>query len=211
MNLIEKLLIMPTVAADFRRWLPPPTSASEFRFRLLPPTSASDYTADSRLQLPPPTVAADSRLLLPPPTFAAEFRRRLSQPTFASDYTADFREKMKYKGDFSPSELLCPTSLSWHPLSSSLPLLRKFAFTPLDPDLAAERATATNLSRYAPCFAGLKDFNFHSVSLDLGERSGLLSLRNLNERGQAVVKKLLMELFTVCGGDILSNFIVVLQ
>lgn len=50
-------------------------------------------------------------------------------------------EKMKYKGDFSPSDLLCPTTLSqWFPLKPyCVMLLDKFDFTPLEPTLAAQR------------------------------------------------------------------------
>jgi len=34
-------------------------------------------------------------------------------------------EKMKYKGQFHPSDLLCPETYTWHPLSKALPLLEK--------------------------------------------------------------------------------------
>jgi len=49
--------------------------------------------------------------------------------------------KMRYKGEYQPSELLCPTTLSWHPLSNCIPILDRFIFSPLDPDLARERAS----------------------------------------------------------------------
>lgn len=48
--------------------------------------------------------------------------------------------KMNYKGDYKPSELLCPVSLKWYPLEQHcLPLLKEFKFTPFDPDLIPRR------------------------------------------------------------------------
>ena len=48
--------------------------------------------------------------------------------------------KMSYKGEYKPSELLCPTSLNWYPLEyHCLPLLREFKFTPFEPALALRR------------------------------------------------------------------------
>lgn len=48
--------------------------------------------------------------------------------------------KMRYKGEYKPSELLCPTTLEWVPLSESTSILNKFNFSPLEPHLAAQRA-----------------------------------------------------------------------
>ena len=45
-------------------------------------------------------------------------------------------EKMKYKADYRPSQLLCPTTFQWYDLEASLPLLRLHKFTPLDSQLA---------------------------------------------------------------------------
>jgi arginyl-tRNA---protein transferase len=45
-------------------------------------------------------------------------------------------EKMKYKAEYQPSELLCPTSLNWVPFFTCKPLLDRFSFTPfVDPAL----------------------------------------------------------------------------
>ncbi len=48
-------------------------------------------------------------------------------------------QKMRYKGDYQPSELLCPTTLAWYPLSECVPLLEAFKFTPFEPQLALQR------------------------------------------------------------------------
>jgi hypothetical protein len=67
--------------------------------------------------------------------------------------------KMNYKGDYKPSELLCPVSLTWHPLEQHcLPLLKEFKFTPFDPDLIPRRRDLeililernSNLARQTP-------------------------------------------------------------
>lgn len=47
--------------------------------------------------------------------------------------------KMNYKGDYSPSELLCPTSVNWFPLLNCKALLDAHKFTPFDPDLVLTR------------------------------------------------------------------------
>mmetsp|Transcript_104226 Transcript_104226/g.204440 ORF Transcript_104226/g.204440 Transcript_104226/m.204440 type:complete len:489 (-) Transcript_104226:116-1582(-) len=50
-------------------------------------------------------------------------------------------EKMKYKGEYKPSELLCPTTLQWYPLHEHcINILDKFRFSPFEPSLAAQRA-----------------------------------------------------------------------
>ena len=42
--------------------------------------------------------------------------------------------KMKYKGRYAPSALLCPETYTWHPLPSCIDLLDKSAYSRLDPD-----------------------------------------------------------------------------
>lgn len=60
--------------------------------------------------------------------------------------------KMNYKGDYSPSELLCPTTQKWFPLSACKSYLEAFNFTPLDPEVVPAR-TAIGDDLY---FAGPK-------------------------------------------------------
>lgn len=50
-------------------------------------------------------------------------------------------EKMRYKGEYKPSDLLCPTTFQWFPLHPHCSdVLDKFNFSPLEPSLAARRA-----------------------------------------------------------------------
>ena len=46
---------------------------------------------------------------------------------------------MRYKGEYKPSELLCPTSLQWFPIEQSILLLDENKFSPLHSQLARER------------------------------------------------------------------------
>eukprot|EP00596_Hydrurales_sp_CCMP1899_P000750 CAMPEP_0119052196 /NCGR_PEP_ID=MMETSP1177-20130426/73577_1 /TAXON_ID=2985 /ORGANISM="Ochromonas sp, Strain CCMP1899" /LENGTH=538 /DNA_ID=CAMNT_0007031687 /DNA_START=286 /DNA_END=1903 /DNA_ORIENTATION=- len=48
-------------------------------------------------------------------------------------------QKMRYKGEYKPSELLCPTSLQWQPLEESMIKLNKYKFSPLCKELFNER------------------------------------------------------------------------
>ena len=42
--------------------------------------------------------------------------------------------KMRYKGRYSPSKLLCPEVYTWHPLDLCRPLLDASSYSRLDPD-----------------------------------------------------------------------------
>lgn len=48
--------------------------------------------------------------------------------------------KMRYKGDFHPSELLCPTTLRWYDLSVCKPILDIHKFSPFEPALVEQRS-----------------------------------------------------------------------
>jgi arginine-tRNA-protein transferase len=55
-------------------------------------------------------------------------------------------EKMKYKGEYKPSDLLCPTTLQWYPLHPHCAdVLSKYRFSPLEPSLAEKRARLGDL------------------------------------------------------------------
>ena len=55
--------------------------------------------------------------------------------------------KMRYKGRYSPSYLLCPETYSWQPLEASKVLLEKSSYSRLDPDPAnTDRETVRSLS-----------------------------------------------------------------
>ena len=45
--------------------------------------------------------------------------------------------KMKYKGQYSPSFLLCPETKTWLPIEKCVPILDKTKYARLNPDLNA--------------------------------------------------------------------------
>lgn len=69
-----------------------------------------------------------------------EFCRRFQLPYYYMGFYIHSCEKMRYKAEYRPSELLCPTTLKWFPYEHCKKLLDKFNFTPFDPALADERA-----------------------------------------------------------------------
>lgn len=48
--------------------------------------------------------------------------------------------KMRYKGAYSPSFLLCPEVYTWHPIESCLPLLERSKYSRLNEDPQAKDA-----------------------------------------------------------------------
>lgn len=43
--------------------------------------------------------------------------------------------KMRYKGSFAPSDLLCPETFKWFPVSDCIPKLEASPYARLDPDI----------------------------------------------------------------------------
>lgn len=63
---------------------------------------------------------------------------RQSIPSFRFYYMGFYIHscpKMRYKGKFLPSELLCPEVKTWHPIASAVQLLDKSKYSRLEPDL----------------------------------------------------------------------------
>ncbi len=44
-------------------------------------------------------------------------------------------QKMKYKGEYYPSELMCPSTFNWYPILECIPLVTKYGFTPFHHEL----------------------------------------------------------------------------
>lgn len=63
--------------------------------------------------------------------------------------------KMKYKGEYQPAELLCPTTLQYYPYAEAMTHLSKFKFSPLEPHLAAQRALLAPTTDSAPKSSGM--------------------------------------------------------
>jgi len=69
-----------------------------------------------------------------------EFCKQHRLPYYYMGFYIHSCEKMRYKSEYMPSDLLCPTTLQWFPYNQCVPLLDAFNFTPLNPSLALIRA-----------------------------------------------------------------------
>lgn len=68
-----------------------------------------------------------------------EFCKQHRLPFYYMGFYIHSCEKMRYKSEYMPSDLLCPTTLQWFPYSQCVPLLDAFNFTPFEPSLALKR------------------------------------------------------------------------
>lgn len=69
-----------------------------------------------------------------------EFCKQHRLPFYYMGFYIHSCEKMRYKSEYMPSDLLCPTTLQWFPYNQCAPLLDAFNFTPFEPTLALIRA-----------------------------------------------------------------------
>lgn len=112
--------------------------------------------------------------------------------------------KMKYKGSYKPSELLCPSTFVWYPIKEAIELLNENKFTPLNNELACKRKTITNneeLKQFCPNFEYIET----NPELDLDQRQ-LLHVKDLNQKGQQIVRNLLNGFAAQCGYNMIERF-----
>jgi uncharacterized protein YbaR (Trm112 family) len=74
-------------------------------------------------------------------------------------------EKMKYKAEYRPSELMCPVSYEWYPLEDCTPLLDVDKFTPFHPQLLGIYASCkSDIARSsAMVFSASEDENENGI------------------------------------------------
>jgi arginyl-tRNA---protein transferase len=130
-------------------------------------------------------------------------------------------EKMRYKGEYRPSELLCPVTLSWVPLADCIPLLDEFIFTPFAEPFISNRR---EIERQVIEFDGTEQEKqtrressleslipnvpisaINNVNLQLQRR--LLKLNDLNQRGLELVTPCLQEFVQYVGEDMAKKLI----
>lgn len=130
-------------------------------------------------------------------------------------------DKMKYKGEYQPSDLLCPTTMTWIPFSEARLLLDQHSFTPLTKSLAEERSSNNNnnnndLQRFAPRFSSSFVLPVEQIRLLLirnnnnndDDESVVVVLDQLSRRGREVLRPLLEELLSFTGPVVLKNLLV---
>merc|ERR1712173_187344 len=70
---------------------------------------------------------------LSPGTYSAlrevQLTKELKLPYYYMGYYIHSVPKMRYKGRFLPSDLLSPSSLSWHKIENCIPELEKFKYS----------------------------------------------------------------------------------
>ena len=107
--------------------------------------------------------------------------------------------KMKYKGDYAPSELLCPTSLEWFPLASCVHRLDRFRFTPFREDLAVRReALRLTLAHSASSVALQRDTEMAvSSAVQQGPSSNDLPISACEPADPSPEERILLEQFSL--------------
>ena len=118
-------------------------------------------------------------------------------------------EKMKYKAEYQPSDLLCPTTLKWIPFSDAAPILNKYKFSPLEKTLAEERDSigedTDQLYKYVPIIEG--SISIEEIQLSIAS-SDIVNINHMTRKGQQFLKPILEE-FSSFVGPIMSRRLVV--
>jgi len=115
-------------------------------------------------------------------------------------------EKMRYKGEYTPSELRCPTTHDWVPLTDCIPYLERFKFTPLKAEKLNEREAIEAIYSTKDSKSDLKNKQkelqtllythttlppLSDVRLDIGGQ--IVKLSQLEPKSQEIVRELLSE------------------
>jgi arginyl-tRNA---protein transferase len=122
--------------------------------------------------------------------------------------------KMRYKGEFMPSELMCPTTMQWYNIEACIPYLDRNKFTPLNPDLALERlsipeSAVTALEAYNPRFLPPPPENYYlNTQIIINSASSRrVQVGNLTEEGQRIIKRILDKFVARCGYENFLRFV----
>jgi arginine-tRNA-protein transferase len=114
-------------------------------------------------------------------------------------------EKMKYKGEYKPSELLCPTTRRWFDLETCIPLLEKHKFTPLDPEQAALRnniASSSDKELEQFIYKVSPAPNVNQLLLAIPNHNRPLHLEDLSDRATQYLVPILQELLSYVGPEV---------
>ena len=124
-------------------------------------------------------------------------------------------QKMKYKSDYQPCELLCPTTLVYYPFEQVLPLLRQYRFTPFNLELYEKRALLAPpdfdsngeapvnpaLAQFAPSYTPNIPCKTDNILLQISPNQ-IVTLSALTKAGRNQVLPWLLEWQVVCGPSI---------
>lgn len=142
-----------------------------------------------------------------------EFCQTHRLPCYYMGYYIHSCEKMRYKGEYKPSELLCCKTYQWFPLAACVPWLERHKFTPFaSPSreqrealpAASEEELVQFLARDSPSLA------IERVPLDLGASYPTMNIRRLSQQFQDYFAPVLREWVEQAGNDTAAKFQVML-
>lgn len=120
-------------------------------------------------------------------------------------------EKMRYKGEYKPSELLCPSGKAWVPLSRCVQILDRHKFSPFtEPLVALRKEIADDDETALEQLVRSVDFTsrISSVLMFLAQHDLVLRIDDLTKEGRNVLSPVLSELLTYIGEDLVNHMIV---
>jgi len=104
--------------------------------------------------------------------------------------------KMRYKGAYSPSDLLCPETYTWHPLAGVLPLLEKEKYARFaEPPISMDDKAMQRLMNQIP--------------MEYERR--IIYMRDLTPAGQRIVAEKLIPYIPLVGTDLAAKLVYFLR
>lgn len=113
-------------------------------------------------------------------------------------------DKMKYKGEYKPSQLLCPGTLDWFDLEQCVPLLDINKFTPFSKQLAEERKASSSLNQYVKNLDEGRDIG--EAKLQISSR--IVPYRALNPRAKDILDEKFFEFLQLTGPEFFFSVII---
>lgn len=134
-------------------------------------------------------------------------------------------QKMKYKGEYYPSELMCPSTFDFYPIAECIPLITKYRFTPFHHDLKLirervfneniqDKQLITELEKLLP--HNLKSYNnslfpinISTISLSLS--NSIVNYDDITNAGKKFLAPILTEWGNLIGNTLASKITIKLS
>jgi arginine-tRNA-protein transferase len=142
-----------------------------------------------------------------------EYTKSLGLPYYYMGFYIHSCVKMRYKAEYRPSELLCPTTFSWYDLDKRvLALLDLHKFSPLEPHVslqyqsAMESSSTADLTEYKPRFSN-SSRSLNALKLLIRKDYPILSWNDITAEGQEVLRPMLTTWLENIGPELAKNFV----